>query len=93
MDLLDNKKTQNYFSEIFMRETSLRVITTKSKRWRKVNNVPRVRVNFVNAEEIVAKNRPFVKKLQSVTTQFKESVFANILSQLEISKHTFHFLF
>ena len=35
--------------------------------------MPGVKVHFVNFEEIVAKNRPFVKKLQSVTAQFKEN--------------------
>ena len=67
------KSAAKFIGSIFMRETSMRLITTKSKRWRLTNQIPKVKVHFVNYEEIVAKNRPFVKKLQSVTAQFKEN--------------------
>ena len=58
---------------LLTRETSLRVITTRSKRWRKVDTMPRVRVHFVNAEEIAEKNLAFVKRLQSITVQSKDN--------------------
>ena len=59
-------------AELLTRETSLRAVTTRSKRWRKVEGMPRVRVHFVNAAEIAEKNLAFVKKLQAITVQSKE---------------------
>ena len=49
------------------------MITTKSKRWRRVENVPKVKVHFVDALEIAAKNKPFIKRLQQMTLQYKEN--------------------
>ena len=51
------------------REAGLRAVTTRAGRWRRVDRLPRVRVTFVSAADIVAKNKPFVARLQSVTLQ------------------------
>ena len=62
-----------FMAGLLARETSLRLLTTKSKRWRKVDTMPKVRVHFVNAVEIAEKNLAFVKRLQSVTVQSKDN--------------------
>ena len=51
------------------REAGLRAVTTRAGRWRRVDRLPRVRVTFVSAADIVATNKPFVARLQSVTLQ------------------------
>lgn len=56
-----------------MAETSLRLITTRGRRWRKVDNVPRVTVQFVDAQEIIDQNIPFIRRLQMSTAQFRDN--------------------
>ena len=63
----------SFLAGLLSREVGLRVITTRSRRWRRVDSVPRVRVHFVNAMDIVQRNEPFVKRLQAVTLQYKEN--------------------
>ena len=62
-----------FVAGLLTRETSLRLLTTRSKRWRKVDRMPRVRVHFVNAAEIAEKNLAFVKRLQSITVQSQDN--------------------
>ena len=63
----------SFLAGLLSREVGLRVITTRSRRWRRADSVPRVRVHFVNAMDIVQRNKPFVKRLQAVTLQYKEN--------------------
>ena len=51
----------------------MRLVTTRSRRWRRAAGLPRVRVHFVNAREIAERNLPFVKRLQSVSVQSRDN--------------------
>ena len=63
----------SFLAGLLSKEVGLRVITTRSRRWRRADSVPRVRVHFVNSMDIVQRNKPFVKRLQAVTLQYKEN--------------------
>ena len=56
-----------------MKETAERVITTKSLLWRRVDDVPKVKVNYVDYKEILEKNRAFSKRLIAVQAQTKDN--------------------
>ena len=62
-----------FMGHLIMAETSLRIFTTRGFRWRKVHDVPRVKVNYVDYKDILEKNKPFSARLLSVQAQSKDN--------------------
>ena len=50
-----------------------RVLATRDFKWRRVKDVPKVKVNYVDYTEILEKNKPFSKRLIAVQAQSKEN--------------------
>ena len=62
-----------FLGRLVMRETAQRVLATRAFKWRRVKDVPRVKVNYVDYTEILEKNKPFSKRLIVVQAQSKEN--------------------
>ena len=56
-----------------MKETAQRVILHRGFKWRRVQDLPRVKVNYVDYKEILEKNKPFSKRLIAVQAQSKDN--------------------
>ena len=67
------KSVATFMGRMMMKETAERVFTTKSFLWRRVDNVPKVKVNYVDYKEILQKNKPFSKRLIAVQAQTKDN--------------------
>ena len=67
------KSVATFMGRVMMKETAERVFTTKSFLWRRVHDIPQVKVNYVDYKEILEKNKPFSKRLIAVTAQTKDN--------------------
>ena len=67
------KSVAKCLGRLMMKETAERVFTTKGFLWRRVDDVPKVKVNYVDYKEILQKNKPFSKRLIAVQAQTKEN--------------------
>ena len=67
------KSVATFMGRLMMKETAERVFTTKSLLWRRVDDVPKVKVNYVDYKEILEKNRAFSKRLIAVQAQTKDN--------------------
>ena len=67
------KSVGRMMGQLMMKETAERVFTTRGFLWRRVDDVPKVKVNYVDYKEILQKNKPFSKRLIAVQAQTKDN--------------------
>ena len=62
-----------FMGRMLMKETAQRVILHRGFKWRRVQDLPKVKVNYVDYKEILEKNKPFSKRLIAVQAQSKDN--------------------
>ena len=67
------QSVSTFLGHLIMYETSKRVIVSKHWRWRRQKVMPNVRVNYVDSERIIEKNKLFVKTLKASTAQASDN--------------------
>ena len=58
-----------FMGHLLMYQTTKRVILRSSWRWRRLKRLPLMKVNYVDSDKIIEKNKPFVKCLKASTAQ------------------------